>query len=318
MVTKREITEICINEKQNAHAEKVALYESAVSRLEHDNKRFAEIKSIMSAIGAKLAVTALSGNQKALDDYKITLTALEEERRQILVNNGIKEPTYDCEKCQDTGYVGGKYCDCIKDKATRRYINELSKTIPIVKSRFENFNLGYYQDVETENGNPQKRMTEILKLCLNYADNFNPQESESLLFIGNTGLGKTHLSLAIAYELLVKGYDVIYGSAYNLFSAMEAEHFSEHTDISYLRAVGCDLLIIDDLGGEFVSPYIQSLVYNIINTRLLAHKPTIINTNLSMSEINRIYTPRVASRLLGEYTAKRFLGSDIRQQKSNK
>lgn len=317
-MTKKEILDLCINEKQNAHAEKVAVFESAVSRLEHDNKRFAEIKSIMSAIGAKLAITALSGNQKLLDDYKLTLTALEEERRQILADNGIKEPECDCEKCHDTGYVDGKYCDCIKDKATRRYINELSKTIPIVESRFENFDLGYYQNVETENGNPQKRMIEILKLCKNYADSFNPQESESVLFMGNTGLGKTHLSLAIAYELLAKGYDVIYGSAYNLFSAMEAEHFSEHTDKSYLQAVGCDLLIIDDLGGEFVSPYIQSLVYNIINTRLLAHKPTIINTNLTMSEINRIYTPRVASRLLGEYTAKRFLGSDIRQQKSNK
>lgn len=318
MVTKKEIIEMCINEKQNAHSAQVAAYESAVSRLEHDNKRFAEIKSVMSAIGAKLAITALSGNQKLLDDYKLTLTALEEERRQILADNGIKEPEYDCEKCRDTGYVDGKYCDCIKGKATKRYINELSKTIPIVESRFENFDLGYYQNVETEKGNPQRRMIEILKLCRNYADSFSPQRSESLLFIGNTGLGKTHLSLAIAYELLVKGYDVIYGSAYNLFSAMEAEHFSEHTDKSYLQAVGCDLLIIDDLGGEFVSPYIQSLVYNIINTRLLAHKPTIINTNLSMAEIERTYTPRVSSRLLGDYTAKRFLGNDIRQQKSSK
>lgn len=317
-MTKRESIEKCINERQNTHIARVAAYEDAVSRLAEENKRFAEIKSIMSAIGAKLAITALSGNQNQLNEYKRSLCALEEERRKILSDNGISDVEYTCEKCRDTGYIDGKVCECIKEQARKLVIRELEKSVPIFESNFGNFSLDYYPDIETENGNPKKRMTEILKLCREYAIHFDPEKSESLLFMGNTGLGKTYMSLAIAYELILKGFNVIYGSAYNLFAAMEAEHFGEHTDKNYRDAVECDLLIIDDLGGEFVSPYIQSLVYNIINTRLLARKPTLINTNLSMSEINRVYTPRVASRLLGEYTAKRFLGSDIRQQKSTK
>ena len=133
--------------------------------------------------------------------------------------------------------------------------------------------------------------------------------------MGDTGLGKTHLTLAITYELLNQGFDVVYGAAYNLFSDMETEHFKLHTNERYTAAINCDLLVIDDLGGEFVSPYIQSLLYNIINTRDLANKPTIINTNLSMGEIAKRYTPRIASRLL-KYTDVDFIGNDIRQIKA--
>lgn len=317
-MTKRESYEICINNKQDRYLARVAAREAALANLQDKTPRLVEIKSLMAALGSKLALVAMSGNKKELEKYKQTLGALEEERNAILADNGIKPVEFECEKCRDTGYIDGKVCDCIKAESRKLILQELEKTVPVSQCRFENFDLSFYQDVETENGNPKKRMTEVLKLCKEYAIHFDPKKSESLLFMGNTGLGKTHLSLAVAYELIIKGYDVIYGSAYNLFAAMESEHFGEHTDKSYTKAVSCDLLIIDDLGGEFVSPYIQSLVYNIVNTRLLARKPTVINTNLSMSEINRVYTPRVASRLLGEFTAKRFLGSDIRQQKSTK
>ena len=59
----------------------------------------------------------------------------------------------------------------------------------------------------------------------------------------------------------------------------------------------------------------DDMFYNIINTRDLAGLPTVINTNLAMSEIASRYTPRVASRLI-KYTAKKFIGSDIRQLKA--
>ena len=158
-------------------------------------------------------------------------------------------------------------------------------------------------------------MSAVLALSKDFAENFSKSTRQNLLFMGNTGLGKTHLSLSIAGVVLEKGYDVIYGSAYNLFSKMESEHFGEHTNRFYEAVLGCDLLIIDDLGAEFVSPYIQTLVYNIVNTRILTGKPTIVNTNLSMKEIETRYTPRVASRFIGEYTAKAFMGNDVRQIK---
>ncbi len=315
-MTRKECYDISFEKKRNALLAKTAERDNAVAQLEKENTRFAEIKTLMSALGAKAALTAISGNKEKLDELQKKLFSLNEERERILKSAGIGDIHYDCEKCSDTGYVDGKVCDCIKCAATELYIKKISETAPIEECSFDNFDLNYYPNIDTDGGNPKKRMTEVLKLVREYSLKFDPSNSESLLFMGNTGLGKTHLSLALAHDLILRGYNVIYGSAYNIFAKMESEHFGLHSDKSYLDAVGCDLLIIDDLGGEFVSPYIQSLVYNIINTRLLARKPTVINTNLSMSEINRIYTPRVASRLLGEFTAKRFLGNDIRQQKS--
>ena len=136
------------------------------------------------------------------------------------------------------------------------------------------------------------------------------------MFTGNTGLGKTHLSLSIVNELVKKDFDVLYSSAYNLFSKMENERFNLHTEDTYNYAISCDLLVIDDLGSEFVSPFIQTLIYNIVNTRILASKPVIINTNLEIDELETKYTARVSSRLLGNYVTKEFVGRDIRQIKS--
>ena len=315
-MTRSECYKKCFEDKKNLLSRRIADRENLLKELEQKNKRYAEIKRLISALGSKIAITAILGKTDDLKHMQETISCLSEEGREIVKKAGIPEVVYDCEKCRDTGYVNGKICDCINESARRLMINSLSENIPITDCRFDNFSLSYYPASDGNGSNPQKRMTEIFKICKEYAISFNPSTSKSLLFMGNTGLGKTHLSLSIAYELLNKGYNVIYGSAYNLFAIMEREHFELHTDSSYVEATKCDLLIIDDLGGEFVSPYIQSLVYNIINTRLLARKPTVINTNLSMSEINRIYTPRVASRLMGEYVSRKFIGSDIRQIKN--
>ena len=55
--------------------------------------------------------------------------------------------------------------------------------------------------------------------------------------------------------------------------------------------------------------------YNIINSRILGGKPTIINTNLTLSELRDRYTERIVSRLMGTYSVLTFYGNDIRQLK---
>ena len=77
----------------------------------------------------------------------------------------------------------------------------------------------------------------------------------------------------------------------------------------------CDLLIIDDLGMEISSSYIMSAIYNVIDTRIMLKKPTIISTNLSMLELEKRYTERFVSRVIGFYDRLPFRGKDIRMQK---
>lgn len=301
--------------QKNILNHKKAVFETALQNLQSENPDFAKINARLSQLGALLATVAITGDSAAVKKMQTEMSELTAARAEILKQASIGSIMYDCDKCKDTGYINGKICDCIHDAAKAILIKELSDRLPLENCRFENFDLNYYQNTDVDGANPRKRMTAILKLCREYVINFDAKQSESLLFMGDTGLGKTHLTLAITCELLNRGFDVIYGAAYNLFTEMETEHFERHTNTKYNAAINCDLLVIDDLGGEFVSPYIQSLLYNIINTRDLANKPTIINTNLAMSDIASRYTPRVASRLI-KYTAKKFIGNDIRQIKS--
>ncbi|MBQ6709057.1 MAG: ATP-binding protein [Clostridia bacterium] len=245
------------------------------------------------------------------------------KRAEILRSMGLPEDyltvSYTCKICEDKGFVDGKMCECHRSLLRQLSYAELCLKAPLEKSTFENFELKYYP-VETDPKfkiSPKAKMGEIYEYCRNYADDFS-SKSESIFMYGATGLGKTHLSLAIAGEVIKKGYGVIYGSAQNLLSKLENERFGRATadDVAAEDAVlECDLLIIDDLGAEFTTSFTVAAVYNIINTRILEGKPTIISTNLSLKELEDKYTQRITSRIIGNYTSLFFCGKDIRQQK---
>ncbi len=239
------------------------------------------------------------------------------EIKRILVRNGYPEnyfdPVYTCSKCSDSGIKDGKLCSCHLELLRQLSYEQLCRSSPLKISSFDDFDLSYYESDE----NVRKNMSLIYQYCLNYADSFD-MSSSSLFMSGKTGLGKTHLSLAIAGKVLEKGYGVVYGSAQNLFSAVEREHFgrSDAPDgTTEKMLLECDLLILDDLGAEFVTNFTVATFGNIVNTRLLTGKPTIISTNYSFEEFGKKYSGRTASRVLGEYQMLMFYGVDIRQQK---
>lgn len=278
--------------------------------------RLSEIDRELSSIGAKLVSAALSDGKEGVEDMKKMSEALTVEKKLLLKKAEVPELVYECSICNDTGLVSGKICECVKREAALVMARELSREMPLDDCRFDNFDLKYYSDKSDTNGqNPRRRMTAILKLCREYVINFNPETSENLLFMGDSGLGKTHLTLAVVSGVIEKGYLPVYGAAENLFSIIEAEKFSGEGRGSYEAILNCDLLVIDDLGTEMITAFTKSVLYNLINTRILMRKPTIINTNLSMKQLEERYTPRVSSRLIGNYEGQKFLGRDIRQQK---
>lgn len=300
-----------LRDKSRAAAEikRAAAYESL--------PRLSDIDRELSALGSQIAITAISGDSAGLEKLKNKITELSKEKNALLSKAQVTEPVPECPKCNDTGYLpDGRLCECVKALAKRIFTERLSKEMPLSDCRFDNFNLNYYSDGSDGSPNVRKKMTAIFKLCREYVLHFSPESSPNLLFMGETGLGKTHLTLSMVSGIIEKGYDVIYGSAFNLLSQIEQEHFGGGNRESYNAMLACDLLVIDDLGTEFMSPFIQTTIYNLINTRLLSKKPTIINTNLTMAEIEKRYTERIASRLIGCYTARRFSGSDVRQLKA--
>ena len=69
---------------------------------------------------------------------------------------------------------------------------------------------------------------------------------------------------------------------------------------------------MDDLGTEMPGQFTTAALYNLINDRLLAAKPMIVSTNLTVDDLSRRYSPQIASRLRGSFTRVAFLGDDIR------
>lgn len=266
------------------------------------------VKAIGMKENAEAFIQALS--EKSLQAQK--------KRTELLRAAGLPEDYlvahYVCKKCSDTGYCGGYRCECYDTLLRNLAYGQLCSDFPIEKSTFASFNLSLYSKrTDTATGVvPYTRMQEIFHYCKQYADEFD-RRSPSLFLYGETGLGKTHLSLAIAGEVVQKGYGVIYGSAQNLLDRMERERFKGDEDGATDAILNCDLLILDDLGAEFTTQFTVSAVYNIINTRLQKGLPVIISTNLPVKELEKRYTRRITSRIFGSYTTLAFCGADIRQ-----
>lgn len=280
-----------------------------------------ELDSTLASIGPKFMFAAMGnkdGFEKIEREFRERQTSLMKEREELLLSHGFESdydsPKFECEKCCDTGYVEFAPCSCLRSAIVKKnYLNSgLGKAS--YHQSFDNFSLDYYSGT-MKNGTTNKEfMGDILTYCKGYAENFGA-DSESLFLCGGTGLGKTHLSSAIAKKVIEKGYSVIYDSAQNIFDTFENERFGRLEMGASEKYKNCSLLIIDDLGAEFVTNFSVAVLYNLLNHRLLNGKPMIISSNLTPKEIEKAYKERIYSRLGGDFTVLRFVGSDIRKIK---
>ncbi|MBO7218240.1 MAG: ATP-binding protein [Clostridia bacterium] len=314
---KNEIYAKAMKIKNDAVKMAAAEYEKKLQKLRDERPEFKEAELACAKIGPMVALAALSGEADRFEELKALSEQTTAAYKEMLSEAKITPPECFCPVCEDSGYSNGGWCECVKEIAKSIISEELSHSMPINNCRFDNFDLNYYPDKDDDKGlNPRKRAVGALELSKKFANDF-PNVQKSLLFMGETGLGKTHLSLSIVNAVIEKGYSVVYGPAGKLFSAVEKEHFSYNGDTEKLDALlECDLLVIDDLGTEFLSPFTSSLFYNIINSRILENRPCVISTNLSIDDIEKRYTNRIASRFIGNYEPRKLIGSDIRQQKA--
>lgn len=240
---------------------------------------------------------------------------LQNERRNALISAGFPPDYLDindmCPKCGDTGFIRNTPCTCLMELYKDEQAKELSNMLSIGSETFENFRLDYYS------GDARTYMTVVFETCRAYAANFG-SNSRNLFFTGAPGLGKTFLSSCIAKTVFEKGFSVVYSTAVQVFTAFEKTHFDrlESAQADVDRYLGCDLLILDDLGTEMTTAFTISALYELVNTRIANGNKTIISTNMSVSDISSRYSPQIASRIGGEYLPVQFYGEDIRLLKS--
>ncbi|MBC5787178.1 ATP-binding protein [Clostridium facile] len=282
-----------------------------------------QLKKKLGQTSIQLAKAILShqGNTQAILEQIEQENILTQQRiKQVLVEHHLPEDYLEekpnCTKCQDTGYCGRKQCQCLRDIIIRISAEELQKNTQLKLKGFENFQLYYYSKIPEDTGvSPYDHMGRILQYCKRYAEQFEPH-TNGIFMSGKTGLGKTHLSLAIAQRVLQRGYTVIYSSVSEIVRKISTQYFgreqgNQSEDIfEILNQV--DLLILDDLGAEFESSFSTSAIYDLINARISAGRPTIISTNLTPTELQKRYSERIVSRLFTQLTPLNFIGQDVR------
>lgn len=282
------------------------------------------IQQKLNRVGLGISKAFLAGGdiKKAIEHLGNESILLQEEKEAVLIGAGLPKDYlaihHVCERCRDTGVDDTRVCSCYKAILQDVQRQRIQKVAPIDQCTFATFDVNYYTADKSDGGiSPKELAQSVLNGCIRYCANFTLQAA-NLLLMGGTGLGKTHLSLAMANSIIDKGYGVVYGTAGGILGDLEATRFNRN--VGYTRyeeqeLLDCDLLIIDDLGTEFVTQFTVSCLYNIINARLLSGHPTIINTNLCTADLARTYDQRITSRLTSDYTVLRFIGSDIRRLK---
>lgn len=279
-----------------------------------------KIDADLRNLGFKLTKSVMGGAEleKSVEEIRIQSQRLNEIKCEELVKNGFEHDylhiKYDCDLCNDEGYVNGVMCKCF-ERALKQEAYKYSNLPLMMDSRtFDDFNLGLYPEDNTETS-PRKIMTAVFEYCKDYAEEFN-SESENLFLYGGTGLGKTFISSCIAKAALEKGHSVFYQPAYKIFPIFEELRFGDRDkDILRMQTdeiFKTDLLIIDDLGTELTTSYTAEVFFDLLNSRINDKKQTIINTNLSLTDIKGVYSERITSRIIGNFVQLKFYGEDIR------
>lgn len=270
---------------------------------------------------AKMAIQSGVLLDQALKSLEERIKALKLEKALLLTENNVPlsflEVQYRCGICKETGYLeNGKMCKCLHQELIDRAYKMSNMSAVLARENFNTFDIGFFSDepFEKEPMTPRENMRRILAECEGYTLNFDSSD-ENLLFYGPTGQGKTFLCNCIAKALLDQGETVVYQTAFNLIKVLEKQRFAhegQKDDLGYQFLFEADLLIVDDLGTEFVNTFSTLELFNVINTRLLNKKKTVISTNLSPSQLKETYSERISSRLFGHYRFLYFYGKDLR------
>ncbi len=306
----RRVREEFAARRQNAGEES----ERRREELRREIPGLAELDRQIASIGVRVMEAAVRGGdvEDAVGRMRREHDALRARRAEMLAARGYPadytDIRYRCEKCQDTGFVDTKMCSCMRQELIRLGF-ESSGIGPLAPTQtFDAFSLDYYA------GDDRRAMETNLRVLRAFAEDFAGHRTENFLLIGATGLGKTHLSAAVARTVIEGGYDVVYETAQEVFSAFETTRFGGE-DGGEDRFLTCDLLIVDDLGTELTNNFTVSCLYQLLNTRLNRRLSTILSTNLTPAELRSRYADRITSRLFGEFRPLAFHGSDVRMQK---
>jgi len=194
-------------------------------------------------------------------------------------------------------------CTCEQEE-TKRFYEEAEKyqlkrevqklfSIHDLGERFKNASLATFE--------MRKGAEQAFKLAEVYVKEFDEWKDESLMFWGVPGNGKSHLAAAIANELDKQGKIVVFISMSELLKKIKStfNRESKETEEQILRAVlKCDLLILDDIGAEKITDWVEETIFYIVDGRYKRRMPILATSNLEPKELADQIGKRSYDRLI--------------------
>ncbi len=329
--TARRITHMYAAMRQQA-ADAV---ERQIAAIHTAHPQIAALDRALAQAGAQLVLHTVQPHTHAAPHPQRQLRDLAQERQEVVQRLGL-DPAYDrplshCAQCGDTGYTApGVSCDCRRDWE-RRFLAEASGLGSLVDCTFARQDDRLFEDrVQAERDradvSPREQARGVRAVSRQFATavgSGNSAQARDLLLVGKPGTGKTYMAASIGNEVIAHGRSVRYLPAPLMFeqlSVHRALSASFRPDPDRLEAaaydrdviLGCQLLILDDLGTETVQAHTLPEFLHVLDTRHGAGLRTVFATNVDLQALRQHYDERLWSRLLGRCTVLRLIGGDLR------
>lgn len=222
--------------------------------------------------------------------------------------------TEECPLCAGTGWrTAGTDsavvpCECRQRTRVERALAAARIPARYLSCAFTNF------DLYSERGGPRNEsLWNAFGVVQKYLAEYPLVDGRGLLLMGETGVGKTHLAVALLKGLIEKGADALFVDYQELLKRMQSSY--DRTALTPERRVigpvlDAEVVLIDDLGANRISEWVEDTVNYLLNQRYNEKKPTLLTANLADERMsgrpgNRVTRasfeerlgPRVASRL---------------------
>ena len=209
-------------------------------------------------------------------------------------NNLDTQENYKCNKCNDRTFIlidnEAVPCECRQVRQAEEILKKSGISEEFRNKRFNNFNYTI-----------ENQVYEAYKEAYMYAKNFKSLEKEidnSIMFMGQVGAGKSHLSLAIANELMDSGVGVLYMGYREVVTGIKQNIMDEvYYNKIMNRYKNAKVLLIDDLFKGSISKSDINIMFELINHRYFNKLPVIVSTELSIENLVNI-DEALGSRLI--------------------
>lgn len=203
------------------------------------------------------------------------------------MNEGIfQKSSYKCNKCRDTGWILKSQknsqslavqCDCRKEEKIKEQWRACGINPEMINYKFSNF----------ESWNDYSwNMKDTATLYFSEFDSIRDERKNSLMFCGQVGSGKSHLSIALALNFIKRNIRVMYMPYRDVITKVKQNMIDEEY---YRKSISkyqiCEVLLIDDLFQGKVNDSDINIMFEIINYRYLNFMPIIVSSEFSIDRL---------------------------------